>query len=281
MAFDYFYGKEADKFMFIRIPKLLFELDGLKELSMGAKVMYGLMLDRVNLSAENRWIDKQGRVYIIYTINDAMEALGCSKKKAVDTVKELEIKGLIEKQRRGMGKPNLIYVKNFLTEVSEMNLKKFRNYISGSTEDTPQGVSDMHPNNTDKNNTDLNNTDYESSSLDMQDSLMEERELYTEIIKDNIGLDALIYSQPDRSGVINELVGLMADVICSKEPRIRIGKEERPQQVVKSMFLKLNKDNITYVLDYLAGNKEKIQNRRAYLLTALYNASVSYCSQCK
>ena len=275
MAFDYFYGKEADKFMFIRIPKLLFELDDLKDLSMGAKVMYGLMLDRVNLSAENHWIDKHGRVYIIYTIKDAMRALGCSKKKAVEIIKELEIKGLIEKVRRGMGKPNLIYVKNFLTEVSEMNLKKYTGHTSTGFQNTPAWVSGSHPNNTNKNNTELNNTDYDPSSSDMQAAMMDERSIYTDIIKDNITLSSLFHSHPGQSAVINELVGLMVDVVCSKEPKIRIGNDDKPQQVVKSMFLKVNQDHITYVLDCLAKNKEKIRNRRAYLLTALYNASVT------
>ena len=82
MAYEYFYGREANKFMFIRIPKLMFELEGVREISLEAKLMYGLLLDRVGLSAENGWTDDEGRVYIIYTMDKAAKVLGCSVRKA-------------------------------------------------------------------------------------------------------------------------------------------------------------------------------------------------------
>lgn len=133
MLFEYFYGREADKFMFYRIPKLLFELAGLKDMPVESKVMYGILLDRVGLSVENGWIDKEGRVYIIYTIPEAAAALGCSERKAFEIVKELESRRLVEKKRRGMGKPNLIYVKNFLTEMQ--NLQPNNNYKNNTDKD--------------------------------------------------------------------------------------------------------------------------------------------------
>ena len=161
MAYEYFYGREAEKFMFYRIPKLLFQIDEFRKMPIEAKVLYGMLLDRVGLSSENGWIDDKGRIFIIYTVKDAAKALGCSVKKTVGIIKELEAIGLVEKKRRGMGKPNLIYVKNFLTEMSEIQLRNCKNYNSRDVDPTIQELSYLQPNNTEKNNNELNKTDNE------------------------------------------------------------------------------------------------------------------------
>ena len=275
MAFEYFYGREADKFMFYRIPKLLFGLDEFGGLPIEAKVLYGMLLDRVSLSTENGWTDSEGRVYIIYTIEEAVRALKCSRTKVVDIFKALQENGLIEKHRRGMGKPNLIYVKNFLTEVSEMNLKKSINCTSGSSETGIHEVLYPDANNTYKNNTDISNTDNNPIRLDMQDPEMEERELYKEIVKDNIHYDDLVRDHPLQRDITEQMIELMVDIISSKESHIRIGKDEKPRQVVKSMFSKLGQEHIEYVLDCLKKNDKEIRNVRQYLISALYNAPMT------
>jgi len=115
---DYYYGNEAEQYSFYRIPKLLFTDSRFRCISVEAKVLYGLLLDRMSLSVRNGWMDGDGRVYIIFTIADVMETLVCAEQKAnrllseLDTVKGV---GLIERKRRGLGKPNVIYVKNFTT----------------------------------------------------------------------------------------------------------------------------------------------------------------------
>ena len=114
--FDYFYGAQAEQFAFYRVPKVLFTNDRFKYLSAEAKTLYGILLDRVPLSAKNGWIDEQGRVYIICTIEEIMEDMNCGNKKAIQLLSDLEEKvGLIERKRQGLGKPNLIYVKNFIS----------------------------------------------------------------------------------------------------------------------------------------------------------------------
>lgn len=275
MAFEYFYGREADKFMFIRIPKLMFELEGIKDIPVESKVMYGLLLDRVGLSAENGWHDDKGRVYIIYRIEDAARTLGCSPRKAQEIIRILEEKGLIEKKRQGMGRPNLIYVKNFLTEQHDLPFKNSRTCHSGCVDSAVQDRQDMPANNTNKSNTEISNTDNNPIRLDMQDSEMEERELYKEIVKDNIHYDDLVSEHPLQRDISDQIIDLMVDVMCSTESRIRIGGDEKPRQIVKSMFSKLGQEHIEYVLDCLKKNDKEIRNVRQYLISALYNAPMT------
>ena len=115
-TFSYFQGMEGDMYQFYRIPKLLFTSEYFKNLSCEAKVLYGLMLDRMSLSIKNRWLDEEDRVYIFFSVEEIMEMLNCGRNKAVNCLKELDQEtgiGLIEKKRLGLGKANVIYVKNF------------------------------------------------------------------------------------------------------------------------------------------------------------------------
>lgn len=109
--FDYYYGTQAEAYSFYRIPKVLFTSAYFKKLSCEAKVLYGLMLDRMSLSIKNRWFDEEGKVYIIFSIDDVKEYMGCHQQKAVKLMQELDQKkgiGLIEKKRIGFGKANLL-----------------------------------------------------------------------------------------------------------------------------------------------------------------------------
>ena len=112
---DFFYGEQANLFSFYRLPKALFTDSRFRGISVEAKVLYGLLLDRMGLSVKNGWKDEEGRVYIIFTVESIMEQLKCSNKKAVGLLRELEEKaGLIERRRQGQGRPSLIYVKTFM-----------------------------------------------------------------------------------------------------------------------------------------------------------------------
>ena len=119
IKFDYFRGMEAEQYTFYRIPKVLFTAECFRSLSCEAKVLYGLLLDRMGLSIKNRWFDEEDRVYIIFTVEELAELLNCGTQKVVRLLKELDVKsgiGLIEKKRLGLGKPNVIYVKNFMIQ---------------------------------------------------------------------------------------------------------------------------------------------------------------------
>ena len=129
VQFEYFYNDDSDQYSFYRIPKLLFTEEYFSSLSCEAKVLYGLMLDRISLSLKNKWFDEQNRAYIIFTIEDVMELLNCKSQKAVKIMKELDAEdgiGLIEKIRQGFGKPNIIYVKNFMIKEAEEQQQQFQ-----------------------------------------------------------------------------------------------------------------------------------------------------------
>ena len=163
MNFKYFYGTEADQFSFYRIPKALFTNDCFKDLSSDAKILYGLMLDRMSLSIKNQWFDEENRAYIYFSIEDIMELLNCGRNKAVKSLQELDDEkgiGLIEKRRQGFGKVTIIYVKSFIQEECEEEKKekskmvKFINQTSVAEEETEE-VYISNSNNTNINNTNL------------------------------------------------------------------------------------------------------------------------------
>ena len=112
---DYYYGNEAEQYSFYRIPKVLLTDRRYRGVSVEAKVLYGLLLDRMSLSVRNGWLDSDGRVYIYFTQEDAMSLMSCGKDKATKLFRELDYSGigLIERRKQGQGKPTRIYVKNF------------------------------------------------------------------------------------------------------------------------------------------------------------------------
>ena len=115
-GFDYFYGTESEQYSFYRIPRLLVTGERFKDLSIDAKLLYGLLLDRMAMSAKNGWYDDDGRVYIYYTLSEIMEALNCGHDRALRMLAELDqVKGigLIERRKQGQGRPTIIYVKRF------------------------------------------------------------------------------------------------------------------------------------------------------------------------
>lgn len=116
-TYDYFYGTQAEQFTFYRLPKVLITDPRFKKVSSDAKILYGVMLERMSLSMKNQWIDEYNRVYIIFTLEDIMQTFACGERKAGYLLSELDTKtgiGLVEKKRQGLGKPNLLYLKNFI-----------------------------------------------------------------------------------------------------------------------------------------------------------------------
>lgn len=289
---SYFYGKEADQFSFYKIPKLLFTEEYFKKISVEAKVLYGLMLDRMSLSMKNQWMDDEGRAYIYYSLEDIMEALGCSNKKAISIMKELDTDagiGLIEKKRQGQGKPTMIYLKQFMvqdaqkcrnytseqktgvSEVKNLHVLKCKNVISRSEENTLPEVKNIHTNKNNINNTELSNTE-SNHIISGNDGIGFDVEGYTEIIKENIELDILLERYPYDRELLTGIFDLILETVLCKNKSIVVASSEYPAELVRSKFLKLNMFHVEYAMDCMRKNTSKIHNIKKYLLAALFNA---------
>ena len=288
IEFHYFTDRESNMHSFYQLPKELFTNEYFKDFSCEAKVLYGMMLDRISLSRKNKWIDDIGRVYIIFTVEEIMEKLNCGRNKAVKCLKELDSDngiGLIEKKRRGLGKSNIIYVKNFSfneesdelavvesnkkrdNDVEEnkeseseeclpskqersegLHIPKVSKQTSRSLKNKLQEVSKENGSNTKYNDPELSETEsnqYQSISEQVIDK-MDERTVYRKIIQDNV--DYKILCQDYSHERAEELVELMVDAVCSDKPCLRINGENVPAQAVKSRLLKLKYRHALHVM---------------------------------
>lgn len=108
---SYFRNGETTDFSFFRIPRILVKDERFHDLSTDAKLLYGLMLDRMGLSLQNGWQDTEGRTFIYFTLKEIQTNLSCGHNKAVRLLAELEQYALIERVKQGQGKPAKIYVK--------------------------------------------------------------------------------------------------------------------------------------------------------------------------
>lgn len=281
--FNYYYGTEAEQFTFYRIPKLLITDSYFNGVSCDAKILYGLMLDRMSLSSKNGWLDDKKRVYIYFSTEEIMDALNVGKNKALKTVAELDTEtgiGLIERAKQGQGKPARIYVKNFAKvgnqkvdnsdpEVYDVNFKKFKNQTSRGPQIKPQEVYEVNPNKNKINNTDISNT--ESYLILSTDGRCDEMR-YDDIIRRNLELDILIERNPFERELLEGIYDLILEIVLSKSESIVIASNKYPTDFVKGKFLKLDASHVEYVMECFKGNTTKVRNIKKYLLAALFNA---------
>jgi len=292
--FNYFYGNEADTYSFYRIPKQLIIDNRFKQLSNDSKILYGLMLDRMSLSAKNGWFDGQKRVFIYYSMEEVMENLNCSKNKALKSLSELDSSdgiGLIERVKQGQGKPTIIYVKNFLTDekmVSDFPKKEVKTPTkgkSGFTNFWSLEVPKKDTNNTDINNTDLSNTESNLIlSADFTDKTEQMRldgmdvNAYAELVRDNLAIDILIERDPFEREMLEGIYELVLETVLNQADSIVISSNKYPMSLVRSKFLKLNSSHVEYVMDCLKSNTTRVRNIKKYLLAALFNAPTTISS---
>ena len=269
MTPDYFYGQAGELFSFFRIPKALFQEQRFQDLSTDAKTLYGILLDRMSLSVKNEWFDKKGRVFIIFTIEDVKRTLRCADNKATRLLRELEEFGLIERKRRGQGKPCLVYVKNFSAESSKESVKNRDNDDSCGSKIACQDPVKSRGIKKKENKTEMNNTNL---ILSDESEKMKNRELLEEYFSRSLEIELLLRLYPDGEDTIYQIVDLLVDTCDSKRNLIRIAGDDKPAEVVLSRLKKLNADHIRFVLDCLAANTSPIRNMKQYLLAALFNA---------
>lgn len=348
--FERFHGSEVDRYTYYTIPQALFKDPYFGNLSIAAKVTYAVLLNRTSLSIRNNWFDENGDVYIIYPIAELAEDIGVHQNSVTKYMKELSSVGLVEKERIGLNKADIIYVLNFtrrlintdqsdpdvpapgsenqtdsnqdnagqfpeneaesrinsgITNIVNQesqgpNFRNHKNCESGITNIVNQESQSLGSNNTNINNTyssypESINQSYQSvdQSMETQDAAhpidkidqIDKRsdhsgyssrhknfDAYMNLIKTNIEYDTLISVSPQDKDLLDDIINLMTDVTCSNSDSITVGKENKDGDIVRSQLLKLNREHIDYVLEALHKTKSKINNPRAYLLTALYNA---------
>ena len=269
MTLDYFYGQAGKLFSFYRIPKALFQEQRFQNLSTDAKTLYGILLDRMSLSVKNEWFDKQGRVFIIFTIEDVKRTLRCADNKATKLLRELENFGLIERKRRGLGKPSLVYVKNFSSDLSNERVQNRENHESGSPKNACQDPPKSRCNKNKKSKTERNNT---NPILSDELEKMKNRKLLEEYFSRSLEIDLLLRLYPDDEDALYQIVNLLVDTCATNRKLLHIAGDDKPTEVVRSRFMKLNADHIRFVLKCLAENSSPIRNMKQYLLASLYNA---------
>lgn len=292
IIFDYFYGQESEMHAFYRVPKLLFTSSHFKSLSSDAKILYGLMLDRMALSQKNKWLDAENRAYIIYSQQEAMEMLNCKVNKAINLFKELEEIGLLERKKQGQGKPYLLYLKDFVQEHSEkeQTLEKSKSGIDDKNPDLektkvktfekpssrPLKNQSLDLGKTNHNYNNINNTKGVITTnliSSMKNDVNDEYQAYSEIVKENLSLDAMLERYPQDADIIEGIYELIVETVIAREETTWISKREYPTNLVKSKFLKLNNMHLEYILECLRGNTTKVRNMKNYMLSALFNAS--------
>ena len=271
MVFDYFYEEQSESYSFYRIPKMLFTEEIFEALSTDAKVLYGLLLDRISLSRDNGWMDDEGRVYVYYTIKSVKKSMRCANTKACGLLRELDEFGLIERKKQGLGKPTIIYVKDFTRfRKAELLDSEKQNSVILHTGTLDNRKSET--NKTEKNNTESNKT---NPILSGEDKDMDERASYRNYLNSQLDMEIMYERYPYDRETLDAIMDLMLDVVCSKRKTIRIAGDDKPVSVVKSQFLKINSMHLEYVMDCMKKNPAKVRNIKQYLLAAIYNAPLT------
>ncbi len=297
MGFDYFYGRGTEQYAFYQVPKILITDDQFADITTDAKLLYSLMLDRSALSAKNGWLDENGKVYIYYTLEQIMTDMHCANQKATKLLKELETKGLIERKKRGQGKVTRIYVRDFATGLhgdgnGERQIETHENHDSQTHENresrdvkitSPDSwkscTNNTHINNIDMRKTDPINLSAESANpgekVVRMDDPMRIRKQYEDYLMEKLRIDVLIQNNLCDVGRINEIFNLMLDVLCSTAKTIRISGDEKPIDVVRAQFMKIDSGHMEYILDCFKHQITDIRNVKQYLLATIYNAPLT------
>lgn len=313
--FDYFYGNEPKQYAFYSIPQVLFTDEKFKKLSCEAKVLYGLLLDKAGLSVKNGWTDEDGKVYVYFKREDVCEMLGCKRDKASKILAELDEDtgiGLIKRVAQGQGKPARIYVRHFLRTIDENDNEIDKNAGNPANKEKSEDDSDnktafkkaeKSPSRGRKNRlqedgktallpishtkrTILSESSYhinqetaeqKPTSDPAQQDMIDTIDLTKKIkeIKERVSYDYLQKNYPLDMEEIDEIVDVIAWTELTLRTSLKIGKDNISTEIVRERLSKLDESHIEYVIDCISKQTVKINNRRNYLLTCLFNAPIS------
>lgn len=307
--YDYYSGAESEQFRFLKIPKVFFEDSDYEELGLAECILYGFLHEQVALSKKNGWVDEYGRTYVIRSLESVQKLLcNCSPDKARSTLKNLIDFGLIEKKRRGQGKPDIIYVKNFVTKKLEISplkkvgvceiffsekekpkLLKEKKSISRDMKNQTLEVEKSAPNNTNLKTNEFNKTNHnliqgignnirEQIRVDKSqyDSDEGEVEKLIEQIKINIDYDE--YSSRYHAEYNNryeEMFQIIVEMVVGRRDKLVIGGTEYSQFIIKKRFMSLNASHLEYAMWKLSENLGEIHNIKKYMIATLFNATTT------
>ena len=298
MQFDYFYGSEAEQFTFYRIPKILITSQFFKKVSDSAKLLYGLMLDRMSLSIRNGWLDDDNRAYIFFTTNDVMEQMCCGTEKATKMLAELDSEkgiGLIERVKQGQGRPAIIYLKKFYdiedkdttsqSSTSKNENQAFEESKNKTFENRKSGLSEIESlefrkskcNYNNINNTDINyiypinqdNYNIQNSDTQTEEEWIDRYTKTVDEIKKQIDYDYLI-NHAERD-IVDEVVNIMAEVMTVYRPKYKIEGDFIEYNAVVNRFRQITAQKLEICLLAYSRKIQRIKNPKAYWISTLYN----------
>lgn len=217
-----------------------------------------MILDRLELSQINseRFSDENGKVYVIYTVEEVCEKFGCSAERTTRIFKELEKNGMIKRYRKNRLTPYRIYITDAFYDILKSDVTNPQNPNSRNRKtESHECVKPEDIYNEYSNNNIINN----NPSIIVTD----------DEIKEQIEYDCFYCEET--AGVLDELVMIISDVYNGTSPTVRIGKDDMPRSIVVSRFNKIDSEHIFSILWQLNRNKKKIRNMKAYLIMMLYN----------
>ena len=267
-TFSYHYGDEGEQYAFYRLPKALITDSYFKHLSTDAKLLYGLMLDRLSLSMMNGWIDEENRVYIYFTLEDICELLNCKTDKAVKLLAELDTNkgiGLIERVKQGQGKPTKIYVKKFVASDDGGNSSDFGKTEVKTTENQKSRLRQKR--NQDFGFSETNKTEINKPEINKKIDKIDE---IRQAIHAQIEYDILAQEYGEEN--MAEIAELMLEIYCTEAETLKIGRRNIPTALVTERLQMLNSAHIEYIFESLRASPVNIKNIKAYLLECLFNA---------
>ena len=262
---------------YYQMPQELFCNKKYKKLSIEAKVIYAFLLNRMNLSRINKWINNKGEIYLIYTRKEIQSKLNLSDKPVTRAFKELREANLIKEEKQGFGKPNLIYIGKIEHEELQINDINTDDYIEMDNLLTDNRIKEdycvgkntiLETENLRANKKD--NKKHKNNNIDVSQSEIETKNL--EAIKQKCEL--YLFKESQRNIIENTL-----DIMFYSN-NLKIGQAVLPQEVVRSRMQLLNASIIFYAFDKLNYLKQdsKIHNSTNFMISCLYNAITEYYS---
>ena len=276
---------------FIMLPRELLSAK-FTTLSLHARVLYSLLLDRNELSEKNGMNDDCGKIVVFFPVEEVCQRLGCCRDTVTKLFRELEKFGMIKRKIQGLGRTALIYVKALSEYEAETEQSKIDDNKNVEQQDFAQRQNRI----TDADKSALQTPIFQDSGCrknrnqeaDKTVAIYTERNYTEKNYQENIYPQSISYddaideiahqieydvlSERGYGGMLDEIVGLIADTLCANAPSVRIAGRQIPVETIRSRFSRLSAEHIEQVIRSLECNAVNVRNMRAYLLTAIYNS---------